>query len=138
MKHSLHTLTRIDDCDELLAFAIDRKKILEYKKYGDELKLLRMRETAARVQSDLIEVTDTIAKTQDLVAHLPDSVTDSMNYQLLSLNHRKHGIENRRAKASPAMILELEIAIALMDREITEFETLIKNIEKMRESLLAA
>ncbi|MBF0695013.1 MAG: hypothetical protein IR153_08150 [Flavobacterium sp.] len=138
MNYSLHNLTAVADCDVLIQRATREKADLDYKKLSEERMTVRFAETSQELEADLQGVVAEIAATETIISMLPEgpSKEDAINKKI-RLEYRKFLLETRKESYGTVALLEKEMDLARVNKEIAEVEAFIAVIEEKRAQLAA-
>lgn len=138
MNYSLHNFTAVADCDVLIQRATREKADLDYKKLSEERMTVRFAETSQELEADLQGVVAEIAATETIISMLPEgpSKEDAINKKI-RLEYRKFLLETRKESYGTVALLEKEMDLARVNKEIAEVEAFIAVIEEKRAQLAA-
>ncbi len=138
MNYSVQNLTRVADCNALLSWAAKEKADLNFKKLSDERMTERFTETSLELEAVLQGVIAEIAATETIISILPegDSKDDAIERRT-RLEYKKFLLETRKASYGTVALLEKEMDLGRVNKEIEEVEVFIAAIEQKRDTLMA-
>lgn len=139
MNYSVQNLTTVADCNQLLNWASREKSELEFKKLSDERQTARFAENSQELDAILAGVIAEIAATESIIAMLPEGPTreDAIDRKT-RLEYKKFVLENRRESYGSVALLEKEMELARVIKEIEEVDLFIAAVEEKKNLLNAA
>jgi len=136
MNYSVQNLTKVADCDVLLALATKEKANLTFKKLSDERMTVRFTETATELEAALQGVLAEISATETIIGVLPDGpAKEEAMDKKTRLEYRKFVLETRIEKNGSVALLEKEMDLARVNQEITEVEAFLVAITNRKVEL---
>jgi hypothetical protein len=136
MTYSVTNLTQVADCDALLTWATKEKADLDYKRLSDERLTARYAETSLELDAILQGVIAELTATETIIAVLPEgpSRDDALNKRT-RLEYKKFLLETRKESYGTVALLEKEMELARVNREISEVEIFIAAVETQKATL---
>jgi hypothetical protein len=136
MTYSVTNLTQVADCDALLTWAAKEKADLDYKRLSDERLTARYAETSLELDAILQGVIAELSATETIIAVLPEgpSRDDALNKRT-RLEYKKFLLETRKESYGTVALLEKEMELARVNREISEVEIFIAAVETQKATL---
>jgi len=130
MDYSLQSLTTVADCNVLLSMAAKEKADLNFRKLSAERTTARFSETATSLAADLQGVMIEISATETIISVLPDgpSKEDAIEKKT-RLEYRKFTLETRIASYGITALLEKEMDLGRILREIDEADVFTAAVE---------
>ena len=121
MNYSLSNITQVADCNVLLARAEKEKADLVYKKLTVERVTQRYAETSIEVEAELQGVIVEISAVETIINVLPDGPTkDAEMDRKVKLEYKKFLLENRKKSFGAVALLERELDLARVEKELEE------------------
>ena len=138
MNYSVQNLTLIADCNQLLAMAAREKADLDFKRLSDERMATRFAENSQQIDAELQGVIAEIAATETIISMLPEgpSKEDAIDRRT-RLEYRKFTLENRKESYGTVALLEKEMDLARVNREIEEVTAFMQLVEEKKGTLNA-
>lgn len=136
--YTITNLTQIADCNALLAWAGREKADLVFKRISDERLTARFADTSQELDAVLQGVIAELEATETIIAVLPDGPTkdDAINRKT-RLEYKKFLLETRRESYGVVALLEKEMDLARVNRELEEVENFIEAVEAKKATLAA-
>ena len=133
MNYSVNNLSTAADCDALLSWAAKEKADLNFKMLSDERLTSKYAETSQEIDAVLQGVLAELSATETVISVLHDGPTreDAINKKT-RLEYKKFLLENRREGYGTVALLEKEMDLARVNREIEEVDAFIEAIERRR------
>ncbi|WP_293891301.1 hypothetical protein [Flavobacterium sp.] len=136
--NTITNLTQIADCNALLAWAGKEKADLTFKKISDERLTVRYADTAQELDALLGGVIAELTATETIIAVLPDGPTkdDAINKKT-RLEYKKFLLETRKESYGVIALVEKEMDLERVNREIEVVDTFIAAVEAQKVTLAA-
>ncbi|HEY0046934.1 MAG TPA: hypothetical protein VGB44_09525 [Flavobacterium sp.] len=136
MEYSITSLTNVADCEVLLSMAAREKADLDFKKLSDERLTVRYAETSQEVNADLQGVITEIAAQETIISVLPEGqAKDEAINKKIRLEYKKFLLETRKASFGTVALLEKEMDLGRVNREIGEVDAFIDAVKAQKELL---
>ena len=130
MEYSTQTLTTAADCNVLLSMATKEKADLDFKRLSAERQTERFAETSEQLSADLLGVIAELAATDTIIAALPEGPSkEDAKDKKTRLEYRKFTIETRMENFGTTALLEKEMDLARVLKEIDEVEAFMQAVE---------
>ena len=135
---TITNLTQIADCNALLAWAGKEKADLVFKRISDERLTVRYADTAQELDALLHGVIVELTATETIIAVLPDGPTkdDAINKKT-RLEYKKFLLETRRESYGVVALVEKEMDLARVNRELEVVDSFITAVETQKSTLAA-
>ena len=135
---TITNLTQIADCNALLAWAGKEKADLVFKRISDERLTVRYADTAQELDALLQGVIVELTATETIIAVLPDGPTkdDAINKKT-RLEYKKFLLETRRESYGVVALVEKEMDLARVNRELEVVDSFIEAVETQKATLAA-
>lgn len=130
MDYSLSSVSSVADCNVLLSMAAKEKADLEFKKLSTERVTARLNETSISLAAELQGVLVEIDATETIIAVLPEgpSKDDALNKKI-RLEYRKFLLETRIASNGITALLEKEMDLGRIIKEVEEVDIFVAAVE---------
>ncbi|MCF6131706.1 hypothetical protein [Flavobacterium wongokense] len=139
MMYSLQNVTQTVECDVLLSRAQQRRADLNHKRYSEDKLTTKYTETSTEIEAALVGVAAEIAGEANTIASLPDGpLKDTHIFQKKQLEYKQLVLEHRLQSYGVVAVLEQEIDVSLLDRQIEEVDTFIVAVNARRVELASA
>jgi hypothetical protein len=126
MSYSISNITEVADCNVLLAWANKEKANLVFKKLSVERVTTRYAETSVEVEQELQSVIVEIQAVDTVIGLLPDGpVKEDEVKKKVKLEYEKFLLENRKESFGAVALLERELELSRVAKEIIEVEDFI-------------
>lgn len=126
MSYSISGLTTVADCDVLLTWAGKEKADLEFKKLSEERLTTRYATTSVEVDAILQGVLVELSAVDTIIGVLPDGPTkDEEIKKKVKLEYKKFLLENRKESYGAVALLEKEMDLARVVKELDEVNAFI-------------
>jgi hypothetical protein len=126
MSYSISGLTTVADCDVLLTWAGKEKADLEFKKLSEERLTTRYATTSVEVDAVLQGVLVELSAVDTIISVLPDGPTkDEEIKKKVKLEYKKFLLENRKESYGAVALLEKEMDLARVVKELDEVNAFI-------------
>ncbi len=136
MNYSVQNLTLVADCNVLLALAAKERADLDFKRLSDERMTVKFTQTSQEIDAELQGVIAEIAATESIIAMLPEGKSkDDAEDKKTRLEYRKFVLETRKESYGTVALLEKEMDLARVNREIEEVDTFIAAVQEKKATL---
>jgi len=126
MSYSISNITEVADCNVLLAWAAKEKADLVFKKLSIERITTKYAETSIEVEQELQSVILEIQAVDTIINVLPDGPTkEAEQDRKVKLEYKKFLLENRKESYGAVALLEREVDLARVSKEILEVDDFI-------------
>jgi hypothetical protein len=126
MSYSVSNITLSADCDVLLTSAGKEKADLEFKKLSEERLTTRYATTSVEVDAILQGVLVELSAVDTIIGVLPDGPTkDNEIKKKVKLEYKKFLLENRKESYGAVALLEKEMDLARVVKELEEVNSFI-------------
>lgn len=126
MSYSISGLTTVADCDVLLTWTGKEKADLEFKKLSEERLTTRYATTSVEVDAVLQGVLVELSAVDTIIGVLPEGPTkDEEIKKKVKLEYKKFLLENRKESYGAVALLEKEIDLARVVKELDEVNAFI-------------
>ena len=126
MSYSISGLTTVADCDVLLTWAGKEKADLEFKKLSEERLTSKYATTSVEVDAILQGVLVELSAVDTIIGVLPDGPTkDEEIKKKVKLEYKKFLLENRKESYGAVALLEKEMDLARVVKELDEVNAFI-------------
>jgi hypothetical protein len=126
MSYSVSNITTVADCVNLLNWANKEKADLTFKKIAEERMVTRFSETSVEVGAVLQGVNAELTAVNTIIGLLPDGPTkEDEEKKKVRLEYRKFLLENRKESYGAVALLEKELDLERVERELEEVEAFI-------------
>ena len=126
MAYSVSNITTVADCENLLNWAGKEKAELTFKKLSEERMVTRFSETSVEVEAILQGVNAEITAVDTIIGLLPDGPTkEDEEKKKVKLEYRKFLLENRKESYGAVALLEKELDLERVERELEEVDAFI-------------
>jgi hypothetical protein len=136
MEYSVQTLMQVADCDMLLSLAAKEKADLTFKQLSEERLMNRYATTSQEIAAALQGVIAEIAATETIISVLPDGPAkeDAIDKKT-RLEYKKFVLETRRENYGNVALLEKEMELARVQRELDEVDVFVRAVDDRRNVL---
>lgn len=136
MTYSVNNLTQVADCIALLNWAAKEKEDLTFKRLSDERLTRRYAETSQELDAILQGVLAELAATDTIISVLPEGPTrDEAINKKTRLEYKIFLLENRRESYGTVALLEKEMDLARVNKELEEVAVFIAAVEAKKATL---
>lgn len=126
MSYSISGLTTVADCEVLLTWAGKEKADLEFKKLSEERLTTRYATTSVEVDAVLQGVLVELSAVDTIISVLPDGPTkDEEIKKKVKLEYKKFLLENRKESYGAVALLEKQMDLARVVKELDEVNAFI-------------
>lgn len=134
--YSLSKITSIADCDVLLTWAEKEKSDLLFKQLSVERMTVNYSSTSTEIDAVLQGVIGEIAATVTVIAALqPGPTREDLEKKKTRLEYKKFLLENRKESYGSVALLEKELDLERLNKELDEVEVFITNITAHKATL---
>lgn len=134
--YSVSNITTIADCDVLLGMAQKERSDLAFKKLSEERLVTNYSNTAVEIDAILQGVIAEIAAVDTVLAILPEGSTrDAEEKRKVRLEYRKFLLENRKESYGAVALLEKQLDLERVIKQLDEVDVFIAQITARRDTL---
>lgn len=134
--YSLNRITTIADCDTLLAWANKEKSELTLKKINDEYSVENYSSTSIEIEAILQGVIAEIAAQESVIAILPEGPSkEEAIRKKTRLEYKRFVLTTRKENYGSVALLEKELDLDRINKELTSVETFITELTAHRGTL---
>ncbi|RXR33539.1 hypothetical protein EQG68_04745 [Flavobacterium piscinae] len=134
--YSVSNLTTVADCDVLLGIAQKEKSDLNFKKLSEERLVTNYSNTAVEIDAILQGVNAEIAAVDTVIAILPEGPTkEAEEKRKVRLEYRKFLLENRKESYGAVALLEKELDLERVNKQLAEVDVFIAEVTTHRDTL---
>ncbi|MFY7742491.1 hypothetical protein [Flavobacterium filum] len=134
--YSVSNLTTVADCDVLLGIAQKEKSDLNFKKLSEERLVTNYSNTAVEIDAILQGVNAEIAAVDTVIAILPEGPTkEAEEKRKVRLEYRKFLLENRKESYGAVALLEKELDLERVNKQLAEVDVFIAEVTAHRDTL---
>ena len=134
--YSVSNLTTVADCDVLLGIAQKEKSDLNFKKLSEERLVTNYSNTAVEIDAILQGVNAEIAAVDTVIAILPEGPTkEAEEKRKVRLEYRKFLLENRKESYGAVALLDKELDLERVKKQIEEIDVFIAEVTAHRDTL---
>ena len=136
MNYSIANLNEIADCVELLSWAAREKEDLEYRKTTNLRQTVRFRENFQGVDAELVGILAELSAVEITIAALPDGEPkrDAIKKRT-RLEYKKFLLETRKESYGTVALIEKEMDLGRVLREIEEVGVFMEAVEVRKAAL---
>lgn len=137
--YSLNKITTVADCDVLLTWAEKEKSDLTFKQLSVERITVNYSSTSIEIDAILQGVIAEIDATQTVLSALPEGPTkEDLEKKKTRLEYKKFLLENRKESYGSVALLEKELDLERINKELDEVDAFITNVTTRKNMLEAA
>ena len=126
MSYSINNITQVADCDVLLTSAGKEKADLEFKMLSEERLTTKYATTSVEVDAILQGVLVELSAVNTIIGVLPDGPTkDEEIKKKVKLEYKKFLLENRKESYGAVALLEKQMDLARVVKELEEVNAFI-------------
>jgi hypothetical protein len=134
--YSLNKITTVTDCDVLLAWAEREKSDLAYKKLSVERVTINHSSTSVEIEAILQGVIAEIAAVETVIGILPEGPTkEGEEKRKKRLEYRQFLLENRKETYGSVALVERELDLERVSKELEEVDAFIASATTHRNTL---
>lgn len=135
--YSFNKIATVADCDVLLTWAQKEKSDLTFKKLSEERLTTNYSSASVEIEAILQGVVAEISAVDMVLSILPEGPTkESEEKKKIKLEYKKFLLENRKESYGSVALLEKELDLERVNKELEEIEVFITGITAHKESLL--
>ncbi|MEW5676310.1 hypothetical protein ABGT15_08360 [Flavobacterium enshiense] len=136
--YSLNKISTIADCDVLLAWAEKEKSDLTFKQLSVERVTTNYSNISVEIDAILQGVVAEIAAVETVIAVLPEGPTKEDEIKRKTrLEYKRFLLENRKESYGSVALLEKELDLERINKELEEVDFFISNITTHKTTLQA-
>ncbi|NHN26359.1 hypothetical protein FIA58_011775 [Flavobacterium jejuense] len=136
MNYTINNLTQVSDCDVLLTWAGKEKAELTFKKISEERLTVKYSSTSLEVESELQGVLIELTALDSVIASLPEGeIKEDKLKKKTKLVYRKFLLEDRKESYGTIALLEKELDLERVNKEIEEVDAFILAITNHKATL---
>ncbi|HSD13507.1 MAG TPA: hypothetical protein VLB74_02545 [Flavobacterium sp.] len=134
--YSLDRISTTTDCDVLLTWAAKEKSDLLYKQYSIDRATDNYSQTSVEIEAILQGVIGEINATSTVVETLPPGPTkEDLLKKITRLQYKKFVLENRKESYGSVALVEKELDLERINKEITEVDIFIASVTAHKATL---
>ncbi len=134
--YSFNKITQASDCDVLLAWAEKEKADLAFKKFSEERITANYSSTSIEIHAVLQGVLAEISAVQTVIDVLPAGPTKENEIKRKTrLEYKKFLLENRKDSYGSVALLEKELDLERINKELTEVDLFITGVTAHKATL---
>jgi len=136
MTYSIDKITQAADCDVLLTWAEKEKSELGFKKLSEGRLTQNYNEVSIEIGAILQGVNAEIEAITTVISMLPDGATkESESKKKVRLEYKKFLLETRKESYGVVALLEKELDLERISRELQEVEAFIATVTAHKATL---
>jgi hypothetical protein len=136
MQYSISDITQAADCDVLLTWAGKEKADLTFKKLSEERLTNKYATTSIEVEAILQGVLVELSAVETIIGVLPDGPTkDDEIKKKVKLEYKKFLLETRKESYGAVSLLQKQLDLSRVEKELVEVETFITTITAHKATL---
>ena len=136
MSYSINKITQIADCDVLLTWAEKEKADLVFKRTSVERLTTNYSSTSVEIEAILQGVLAEIAAVEAVINVLPEGATKEIeSKRKVRLEYKKFLLENRKESYGIVALLEKELDLQRLSKELEEIDAFITLVTQKKASL---
>ncbi|MFK7001852.1 hypothetical protein [Flavobacterium oreochromis] len=134
--YTIEKLTQVSDCDAILAWVKNEKENLELKKLNEVKLTKNYLSTSLSIDTELQSVNSQIATLNALIPTLPiGSIKEENLKKLKKLEYKKFLLEDRKINYGAVALLQKELDVERLTKELEEINAFILLVTQKRTSL---
>lgn len=134
--YSIEKLTQISDCDAVLTWAQTEKENLELKKLNESKLTRNYSNTSLSIETELQSVITQMSTINAILPTLPEgSIKEENLKKLRKLDYRKFLLEDRRINYGVVALLEKELDVERITKEIVEIDAFMTSVTQKKATL---
>lgn len=134
--YSFNKITQAADCDVLLAWAEKEKADLAFKKFSEERLTSNYSSTSVEIDAILQGVLAEISAVESVINVLPEGPTKENEIKRkVRLEYKKFMLENRKESYGSVALLEKELDLERINKELTEVDAFIAGVTAHKATL---
>jgi hypothetical protein len=136
MGYSVNGITQVADCDVLLTWAQKEKADLNFKKLSEDRLTTRFASSSVEVQAILQGVIAELAALNTVIVALPEGPTKvDETKRKVKLEYKKFLLENRKESYGAVALLQKELDLQRINKELVEADAFITAITTHKATL---
>lgn len=137
--YSLNKITTVADCNVLLTWAEKEKSDLTFKQLSVERVTVNYGSTSVEIDAVLQGVNIELNANQTVFATLPEGPSkEEMEKKIKRLEYKKFLLENRKESYGSVALLEKELDLERINKELDEVEAFITSVTDHKATLPVA
>ncbi len=134
--YSVTQLTSVSDCDAVLSIAAKEKQDLEWKKLSLERQKVQYSDQSVSITAELAGKQAEVAVLESIIAGLPEGSLKVENQNKKTrAEYSIFLLENRRNNYGNVALLEKELDLQRVERELTETDAFISEVEEHKSTI---
>lgn len=134
--YSIEKLTQVSDCDAVLTWAQTEKENLELKKLNESKLTKNYSNTSLSIETELQSIITQMNTINTILPTLPEgSIKEENLKKLRKLDYRKFLLEDRRINYGVVALLEKELDVERITKEIVEIDAFITAVTQKKATL---
>ncbi|SHI91882.1 hypothetical protein [Flavobacterium terrae] len=134
--YSIEKLTQVSDCDAVLTWAQTEKENLELKKLNESKLTRNYANTSLSIETELQSVITQMNTINAILPTLPEgSIKEENLKKLRKLDYRKFLLEDRRINYGVVALLEKELDVERISKEIVEIDAFMTSVTQKKATL---
>lgn len=134
--YSIEKLTQVSDCDAVLTWAQTEKENLELKKLNESKLTKNYSNTSLSIETELQSIITQMNTINTILPTLPEgSIKEENLKKLRKLDYRKFLLEDRRINYGVVALLEKELDVERITKEIAEIDAFITAVTQKKATL---
>lgn len=134
--YSLNKITTVADCNVLLTWAEKEKSDLTFKQLSVERVTVNYGSTSVEIDAVLQGVNIELNANQAVFATLPEGQSkEEMEKKIKRLEYKKFLLENRKESYGSVALLEKELDLERINKELDEVDTFISTVTAHKATL---
>lgn len=134
--YSIEKLTQVSDCDAVLTWAQTEKENLELKKLNESKLTRNYANTSLSIETELQSVITQMNTINAILPTLPEgSIKEENLKKLRKLDYRKFLLEDRRINYGVVALLEKELDVERITKEIVEIDAFMTSVTQKKATL---
>lgn len=134
--YSLNKITTVADCDVLLTWAEKEKSDLTFKQLSVERVTVNYSSTSVEVDAVLQGVVAEITAIETIITTLPEGATkEDLVKKKTRLDYKKFLLENRKESYGSVALLEKELDLERINKELDEVDTFLATVTAHKATL---
>jgi hypothetical protein len=136
MAYSVNGITQVADCDVLLTWAQKEKADLSFRKLSEDRLTTKFETSSVEVQAILQGVIAELSALATVIAVLPDGPTKVEEIKRkVKLEYKKFLLENRKETYGAVALLQKELDLQRINKELDEADAFITTITAHKATL---
>lgn len=136
MNYAVNNILEIADCDVLISWANKEKADLVFKKLSEERLTTKYTDTTVEVEAILQGVIAELGAVNTIIGVLPDGPTKEAEIKKkVKLEYKKFLLETRKESYGAVALLEKQLDLARVEKELDEVDAFIATITAHKATL---